>query len=198
MCPVPFNSARAFVSLGSRLVEGTKYVCRQGLLRIDLLLTAVGVENRGIISSGALFYNGRHVTPSVCWCSVKQDHQFLNKISTYISYPTYPPWQKFCCYFQYFKGHSLFIVVCYYRSLYFWKFTYKYDLPVSTRPRKLGEREEGERQNFLWSPSQSHSSPKFIDNAPVSQPDISSACLFYLFNKQNLYVSLIFLAGTNS
>ena len=26
MCPFPFNSARAFVALGSWLVEGTKYV----------------------------------------------------------------------------------------------------------------------------------------------------------------------------
>ena len=37
------------------------------------------------------------------------------------------------------------------------------------------------------------------DNTPASQPDISSACLFYLFNKQNklnLLVSLIFLATT--
>ena len=66
MCPVPFNSARAFVALGSRLVEGTKYVCRQGLLRIDLMLIAVGVEERGRISSGAVFYNGRHVTPRDC------------------------------------------------------------------------------------------------------------------------------------
>ena len=49
---------------------------------MDLLLTAVGVENRGRISSGALFYNGRHVTPRGCCCSVKQDHHFLNKIST--------------------------------------------------------------------------------------------------------------------
>ena len=63
MCPVPFNSARAFVALGSRLVEGTKYVCRQGLLRMDMLLTAVGEEVRGRISSGALFYKGRHMTP---------------------------------------------------------------------------------------------------------------------------------------
>ena len=48
MCPVPFNSARAFVALSSCLcVEGTKYVCRQGLLRMDLLLTAVGVEKGG-------------------------------------------------------------------------------------------------------------------------------------------------------
>ena len=82
LCLVPFNSARAFVALGSWLVKGTNYVCRQGLLRMDLLLTAVGVENRGRFSSGAPFYNGRHVTPRGCCCSVKQDHQFLNKIST--------------------------------------------------------------------------------------------------------------------
>ena len=44
MCPVPFNSARAFVAHGSWLVEGTEYVCRQGLLPMYLLLTAVGVE----------------------------------------------------------------------------------------------------------------------------------------------------------
>ena len=80
MCPVPFNSARAFVALGSRLAEkGTKYVCRQGLPWMDLLLTAVGVAKRGRISSGALFYNGRHVTPRGCWYSVKMDHQVLNK-----------------------------------------------------------------------------------------------------------------------
>ena len=82
MWPVPFNSARAFVALGSWRVEGTKYVCRQGLLRMDLLLTAVGVAKRGRISSRSSFYNGRHVTPRGCWYSVKQDHQFLNKIST--------------------------------------------------------------------------------------------------------------------
>ena len=64
MCPVPFNSARAFVALGSRLVEGTKYVCRQGLLRMDLLLTAVVVAKSGEESPVvALFYNGRHVNP---------------------------------------------------------------------------------------------------------------------------------------
>ena len=66
MSPVPFNSARAFVARGSWLVEGTKYVYRQELLRKDLLLTAVGEEVRGRISSGALFYNGRHVTPRGC------------------------------------------------------------------------------------------------------------------------------------
>ena len=60
MCPVPFNSARAFVALGSWLVEeGTKYVCCQGLPRMDLLLTALGVENSGRISCGALFYTPR-------------------------------------------------------------------------------------------------------------------------------------------
>ena len=73
VCPVPFNSARAFVALGSWLVEVTKCVCIQGLLWMDLLLTAVGVENRERISSGALFYKGRHVTPRGCWYSVKQN-----------------------------------------------------------------------------------------------------------------------------
>ena len=28
------------------------------------------------------FYSGHHVTPRGCWYSMKQDHQFLNKIST--------------------------------------------------------------------------------------------------------------------
>ena len=67
MCPVPFNPARAFVALGSWLVEGTKYVCRQGLLRMDLLLTAVGVEKRERETSVvALFCSGHHVTPRGC------------------------------------------------------------------------------------------------------------------------------------
>ena len=57
MCPVPFNSARAFVALGSWLVEeSTKYVCRQGLLRMDLLLTAVGVEPKEEESPVELFF----------------------------------------------------------------------------------------------------------------------------------------------
>ena len=64
MCPVPFNSARAFVALGSWLcVEGTQYVCRQGLLRMDLLLTAVGVEKRGRIFSWSSFYSGGQRDP---------------------------------------------------------------------------------------------------------------------------------------
>ena len=41
-----------------------------------------GSRRKRRISSGALFYNRRHVTPKGCWCSVEQDHQFLNKIST--------------------------------------------------------------------------------------------------------------------
>ena len=56
MCPVPFNLARAFVALGPWLVEGTKYVCRQGLLRMDLLLTAVGVEQKEGESPVELFF----------------------------------------------------------------------------------------------------------------------------------------------
>ena len=57
MCPVPFNLACAFVALCSWLcVEGTKYVCRQGLLRMNLLLTVVGVEQKeGESSVVALF-----------------------------------------------------------------------------------------------------------------------------------------------
>ena len=56
VCPVPFTSARAFVAPGSWLVEGTKYVCRQGLLRMDLLLTAVGAEPREEESPVELFF----------------------------------------------------------------------------------------------------------------------------------------------
>ena len=56
VCPVPFNSVRAFVALGSWVVEGTKYVCRQGLLRMDLLLTAVGVEPKEEESPVELFF----------------------------------------------------------------------------------------------------------------------------------------------
>ena len=50
---------------------------------MDLMLTVVGRgTKRERISCGALFYNGRHVTPRDCCWSVKQDHQFLTKIST--------------------------------------------------------------------------------------------------------------------
>ena len=55
MILVPFNSARAFVALVSWQNLPTKYVCRQGLLRMDLLLTAVGVEKEEESSVGALF-----------------------------------------------------------------------------------------------------------------------------------------------
>ena len=64
-----------------------KYVCHQGAATMDLMLTVVGVEPKEErISCGALFYNGRHVTPRGCCWSVKQDHQFLTKISTPSSY----------------------------------------------------------------------------------------------------------------
>ena len=106
VCPVPFNSARAIVALGSWLVEGTKYVCRQGLLRMDLLLTAVGVAKWGRISGGALFYNGHHVIPRDCWCSVKQDHQFLNKILTCLHGPMSTPTDLFFKILK-FSGPSL-------------------------------------------------------------------------------------------
>ena len=85
-----FNSARAFVAQGSWLcVEGTKYVCRQGLLRIDLLLTVVGVEKRGRIFSWNSFNSGHHVTPRGCWYSVKLDHQFLNTFLHFCSFHTF-------------------------------------------------------------------------------------------------------------
>ena len=48
-------------------------------------------------------------------------------------------------------------------------------------------------------PDQSNRSSPNWHPPPTSRPDISSACLFYLFNKQNklnLIVSLIFLATT--
>ena len=67
MILVPFNSAHAFIALGSWLVEGIKYVCRQGLLRMDLLLTAVGVEKRGRIFSWSSFYSGRQGAADIRW-----------------------------------------------------------------------------------------------------------------------------------
>ena len=63
--------------------SGGRYQIRmpsKGCDEKDLLLTVVGVEPKEGDSSGAPFYNGRHVTPRGCCCSVKQDHQFLTKI----------------------------------------------------------------------------------------------------------------------
>ena len=77
----------------------------KGCYEMDLLLTAVGVENRARISSGAPFYNGRHVTPRGCCCSMKQDHQFLNKISTQLS--AYPDRLVFMCFFGIFRSFPL-------------------------------------------------------------------------------------------
>ena len=64
VCPVPLNSARAFVALGSQVVEGTKIRMPSRADTMDLMLTVVGSETkRERVSSGAPFYNGRHVTP---------------------------------------------------------------------------------------------------------------------------------------
>ena len=87
VCPVPFNLARAFVALGSRVVEGTKIrIPSRGFYEKYLMLTVVGLEPKKRVSSRAPFYDGRHVTPRGCCCSVKQDHQFLTKISTIYIY----------------------------------------------------------------------------------------------------------------
>ena len=57
MCPVPFNAARAFVALGSWLVvEGTKYVYRQGLLRKGPVLLVLIVEPKERESPVGLFF----------------------------------------------------------------------------------------------------------------------------------------------
>ena len=86
VCPVPFNSARAIVALGSRVVEGTKIRMPPRAATMDLMLTVVGSgTKKERVSNGAPFYDGRHVTPRGCCCSVKQDHQFLTKISTHVS-----------------------------------------------------------------------------------------------------------------
>ena len=67
MCPVPFNSARAFVALGSRVVEGTKIRMSSRAATMDLMLTVVGSgTKRKRVSSRAPFYDRRHVTPRGC------------------------------------------------------------------------------------------------------------------------------------
>ena len=83
VCPVPFNSARAFVTLGSRWWKVPNTYTVKGLLRKvpDAKSCGSGTK-REKISCGALFFNGRYVTPRGCCWWVKQDHQFLTKIST--------------------------------------------------------------------------------------------------------------------
>ena len=67
VCPVPLNFARAFVALGSRVVEGTKIHMLSRAATMDLMLTAVGSgTKRERVSSGAPFYDGRHVIPRCC------------------------------------------------------------------------------------------------------------------------------------
>ena len=65
VCFVPLNSARAFVALGSRVVEGTKIRMPSRAATMDLMLTVVGVEpkERERVSPGAPVYNGHQVTP---------------------------------------------------------------------------------------------------------------------------------------
>ena len=83
VCPVPLNSARAFVALGSCMVEGAKIHMPSKAATMDLMLTVVGSgTKRERVSSGVPFYDERHVTPRGCCWSVKQDHKFLTKIST--------------------------------------------------------------------------------------------------------------------
>ena len=56
MCPVPLNSARAFVALGSRVVEGTKIRLLSRAATMDLMLTVVGVEPKERESPVELFF----------------------------------------------------------------------------------------------------------------------------------------------
>ena len=56
MCPVPFNSARAFVALGSRWWKVPKYVYRQGAATKRTCLTVVGVEPKEGESPVGLFF----------------------------------------------------------------------------------------------------------------------------------------------
>ena len=44
VCPFPVNSARAFVTHGSRVVEGTKIRMPSRAATMGLMLTVVGVE----------------------------------------------------------------------------------------------------------------------------------------------------------
>ena len=77
MILVPFNSARAFIALGSWLVlKVPNTFAVKGCYEWTV---GVGVEKRGRIFSWTYFYSGHYVTPMGCWYLVKQDHQFLNK-----------------------------------------------------------------------------------------------------------------------
>ena len=54
----------------------------KGCYEMDLLLTAVGVEIETESPVELFFIMDATWPPRGCCCSVKQDHQFLNKIST--------------------------------------------------------------------------------------------------------------------
>ena len=82
VCPIPLKSARAFIALGSRWWKVPNTYTVKGLLRKGPDANSCGSgTKRERVSSGAPFYNGRHGTPR--GCSVKQDRQFLTKISTH-------------------------------------------------------------------------------------------------------------------
>ena len=67
VCPVRLNSARAFVALGSRLAEGTNIrMPSRGCYNGPDANSCGSGTKRARISCGALFYNGRHVTPRGC------------------------------------------------------------------------------------------------------------------------------------
>ena len=85
VCPVPFNSARAFVALGSRVVEGTKIRMPSRAATMDLMLTVVGVEPKEGESPVELLFIMDATWPqgAAAVRFMKQDHQFLTKISTY-------------------------------------------------------------------------------------------------------------------
>ena len=57
VCPVPFNLARAFVALGSRVVGGTKIgIPSRGCYERYLMLTVVGLEPKEGESPVGLFF----------------------------------------------------------------------------------------------------------------------------------------------
>ena len=57
MCPVPLNSAHAFVALGSRVVEGTKIrIPSRGCYEKYLMLTVLVVEPKERESPVGLFF----------------------------------------------------------------------------------------------------------------------------------------------
>ena len=89
VCPVPFNSACAFVTLGSWVVEGTKIRMPSRAATMDLMLTVVGSgTKRERVSSRAPFYDGRHVTKGLLLISE------TGSPVPYQHFCTFPPEEK--------------------------------------------------------------------------------------------------------